>query len=360
MKLAIVGTRGIPNRYGGFEECAEQLSLRWVAQGHQVRVYGVHHHPYSEPHYHGVERVSIFDPQRWGSASQFVYDLGCILHLKKNPVDAVLQLGYTSSGIWQRLWPHHFYVATNPDGLEWTRAKYSEPVKRFLKWSEGQAVRRSNALIADAPEIARQLKKEWGVESHCIPYGTERGRAFVGDWVEDLGLEQARFDLILARMEPENQIESMLRARLESESQLPLIVVGGTENSYARRLIGRYACREIRFVGSCYDRPKVEGLRRAARYYLHGHTAGGTNPSLLEAMASGCAVIAHSNPFNRWVLGEQGEYFSNITELAALLSRTEPVPDRRAALNERLERDFDWDSIADRYLEVLKSARPKT
>jgi glycosyltransferase involved in cell wall biosynthesis len=77
-------------------------------------------------------------------------------------------------------------------------------------------------------------------------------------------------------------------------------------------------------------------------------------------MASGCAVIAHSNPFNRWVLGEQGEYFSNITELAALLSRTEPVPDRRAALNERLERDFDWDSIADRYLEVLKSARPKT
>ncbi len=360
MNIAIVGTRGIPNRYGGFEECAEQLALRWAAQGMNVRVYGVHHHPVREPVFKGIERVSIFDPSGMGSASQFFYDLGCIFHLRRNPVDVVLQLGYTSSGIWQGLWPRSLVVVTNPDGLEWTRAKYSNAVRRFLKWSERQAVFRSDALIADAPEIARQLKVQWGVESECIPYGAERNRTFQEDWRQELGLKPGKFDLILARMEPENQIETMILARIESDSDLPLIVVGGVQNRYARRLIDRYARNEIRFVGSCYDRPKVEGLRRSARYYLHGHTAGGTNPSLLEAMASGCSILAHSNPFNRWVLGDQGDYFMGVPDLSELLSRSAEPTDRSEALNERLQRDFDWDSIAERYLKVLTTKRPKT
>ncbi|MBI1315819.1 DUF1972 domain-containing protein [bacterium] len=353
LSIAIVGTRGIPNRYGGFEECAEQLSVRWAAQGIRVRVYHPHHHPVVDPVWKGVERVARWDPRRWGSLSQFVYDALCILHLRHHPVDAMLQLGYTSSGVWQVLMPRNARLATNVDGLEWIRPKYAAPVRAFLKWSEKQVVKRSDVLIADAPEIARLLKQHWGAPSLCIPYGVQLEQPESKAALQQYGLTPKGYDLVLARIEPENQIELIVRAHQKSGSKIPLIVVGGLNHGYARRLAKDCGSETVRFVGGCYEKPIVETLRRQCRWYIHGHSVGGTNPSLLEAMASGCAILAHRNPFNEWVLGDFGHYFESIDALSSALAAHPLAVGNLERHRSRLECEFDWDRIAQDYLDIL-------
>jgi len=353
LSIAILGTRGIPNRYGGFEECAEQLAVRWAKQGIKVRVYHTHHHPVVDPVWMRVERVAQWDPQGWGSFSQFVYDFLCIHHLRRHNVDAILQLGYTSSGIWQSWMPRKARIVTNVDGLEWTRAKYARPVRSFLKWSEKQVVERSDVLIADAPEITHLLQQHWGAASVYIPYGVRLDQTESPTALQQYGLTPRGYDLVLARIEPENQIELILQAHQKSGSQIPLLVVGGLNHRYARRLAQHYGSERIRFVDSCYDKPVVEALRRQCRWYVHGHSAGGTNPSLLEAMASGCAILAHRNPFNEWVLGDSGYYFESVEGLRTALATDPPADGPLEERRSRLEQEFDWDRIAQNYLDIL-------
>src|SRR5688500_16446735 len=133
LKIAILGTRGIPNNYGGFEQIAGYLSKGLVEKGHSVTVYNSHKHPYKESIWNGVEIVRCFDPEFLiGTAGQFVYDLNCILHVRKRRFDIILMLGYTSSSVWKDLYPKNAVLITNMDGLEWKRPKYSKPVRKFL------------------------------------------------------------------------------------------------------------------------------------------------------------------------------------------------------------------------------------
>src|SRR5690606_25316653 len=138
MKIAIVGARGIPNFYGGFEQFAEYLSLGLVQKGHDVTVYNSHTHPYQEPTWNGVKIIHCKDPEdKIGTAGQFIYDLNCIRDARKRDYDIILQLGYTSSSIWGWLMPRRkSIVTTNMDGLEWKRTKYSKKVQKFLLFAE--------------------------------------------------------------------------------------------------------------------------------------------------------------------------------------------------------------------------------
>ena len=134
MKIGILGTRGIPNHYGGFEHFAEHLSKGLVERGHDVTVYNSHKHPYHEKEWNGIKITHCFDPEYiLGGAGQFVYDLNCILDARKRNYDIILMLGYTSSSVWGKLYPKNSIVITNMDGLEWKRAKFSKPVQNFLK-----------------------------------------------------------------------------------------------------------------------------------------------------------------------------------------------------------------------------------
>jgi len=150
MKIGILGSRGIPNQYGGFEECAEQLAARLVKKGHAVTVYSSHTHPIKVNSWKGVRIARIWDPEKQlGTAGQFIYDFFGILDSHKRNYDIILQLGYTSSGIWQAFLPRKSRIVTNMDGLEWKRAKYSKTVQQFLKITQLNESHRVSSIAWD-------------------------------------------------------------------------------------------------------------------------------------------------------------------------------------------------------------------
>lgn len=161
MNIAIIGIRGIPNFYGGFEQFAEYLSRGLLSLGHSVTVYNSNLHPYKNNEWNGVRIIHCRDfEDKIGAAGQFLYDLNCIVHTRKCNYDIILQLGYTSSAIWGWLLPtKKCLIATNMDGLEWKRTKYSKLVQRFLLFAEKLAVKKCHNLIADSIGIQDHLKK---------------------------------------------------------------------------------------------------------------------------------------------------------------------------------------------------------
>jgi hypothetical protein len=303
MRIAILGTRGIPNYYGGFEQCAEFLATGLVEHGHEVLVYNSHDHPYKESSWRGVTLIHCYDPEnRLGTAGQFIYDLNCILDLRKRKVDVILQLGYTSSSIWGWLLPQGTVVTTNMDGLEWKRTKYSSKVKNFLLKAEKLGVKYSDHLISDSKGIQDYLKEKYKKDSHYIPYGADVFTNPREDILDEYRLRKQDYDLLIARLEPENSIEIILDGVRKADIKRDFLVIGNHATKYGQYLKDKYKnIQYIQFLGGIYDMEKLNSIRYYSNIYFHGHTVGGTNPSLLEAMASNSLVCANDNPFNRYI-----------------------------------------------------------
>lgn len=356
MKIAILGTRGIPNQYGGFEECAMHLSRIWVGKGHEVRVYNSSLHPFKEDSWNGVEIRRIKDrEERLGTIAQFFYDLACISDVRKQPFDIILQLGYTSSGVWQWYLPSKPRVVTNTDGLEWKREKYSRLVQRFLKWSERLAVRRAHQVVADSPVIQSYLDSAYGSGSVYIPYGAEIPENPSPEILKSYPVKSGQYHLIMARMEPENKIHDILEGLLASNDDTPTLVVGHRQTAYGSYIQKHFKSAKVHFLPGVYDRQEADSLRFFSRRYFHGHSAGGTNPSLLQAMACNCLIYAHDNAFNRYVLGENAHFFSGPNDIVSHL--TNPIPPQESAVwkrnnLKRIRREYQWESVAEQY-EVL-------
>lgn len=352
LSIAILGTRGIPNRYGGFEACAEKLGTILVQRGHRVTVYSGSDHPYRENDWHGVRRVMAGNPERWlGTFGQFIYDLNCNLHSRREHFDVVLHLGYTSDSVWYRLWTRNSVHIVNMDGQEWRRSKYSRPVRAFLLHAERMATLRSRWLVADSGPIGDYLAGKYHLPVNYIAYGADVPLEWDEGIPAGMGLKVHGYDLIIARMEPENNIETAIRAKMGSGEEHPLVIVGN-DNRYRRYLVRKYGdSRLVRFMEAMYDQPVLNSLRHYCRVYIHGHSVGGTNPSLLEAMACGCAVIAHRNPFNGFVLGEDAVYFSGVDELAGHFSSF-AVGSYDGLISRNLRKireEYNWDAIATAY-----------
>lgn len=355
MKIAVLGSRGIPNRYGGFEEMAERVCPLWVSAGHQVTVYTVSDHPERLENLEGVEITHIFNPEKTlGLAGQFIYDLRCILDAKKKDYDIILQLGYTTSGIWSFLWPKQKTV-TNMDGLEHQRAKYKGPLAPFLRWSERRAAKRSKLLVADNPMIADYLTK-YKTPCTTIAYGAEIVSTSNTELLKNKGLPTKDFVLHIGRVQPDNHVKEILESAKESEKIL--VAVGNYSTSYGKKLYRKYqACENIVFPGTIYEKDVVNALRTHCEAYLHGHSAGGTNPALLEAMGCGAFVLAHSNPFNASVLGGLGGLWSSEEELTAMLQN---LPNKEVQIEQgslaqaRIEAHFNWPKIAQEYLKAFE------
>ncbi len=356
MRIGILGSRGIPNSYGGFEACAEKLSRIWVQNGHEVSVYCSHLHPYKDKTWDNVNRISVYDPEhRLGTFGQFVYDGLCIKDARWQKFDILLQLGYTSSGIWQAFLPKKSRVITNMDGLEWKRSKYNWAVKRFLKLSEAWAAKAAHQLVADSKAIQSYLDHTYGPGSVFIPYGADIPDNPNPELLSKYSVEPGKYQLILARMEPENHIETILDGILLSQYNETTLVVGASNNRYSDFLKNKYRDARIRFINAVYDQNETDALRTYCKRYFHGHSVGGTNPSLLEAMASGCLIYAHNNPFNQEVLGSSARYFNNANQIAEALNH--PVDARQTALwkkqnLETIRLHYNWNIIAEQY-EVL-------
>ena len=360
MKIGIIGTRGIPNRYGGFEECAEQLGSRLVAKGHEILVYNSHRHPYQEKSFKGITIAHKYDPEhRIGTFGQFVYDLNCILDARWRNFDVLLMMGYTSSSIWQRFLPDKPLIITNMDGLEWKRSKYAARVQKFLKRAEAWAARGSNLLIADSPVIEEYLDHKYGNDVIYIPYGAVIPDKPDPSPLESYGVKPGEYNLIIARLEPENNLEAMLRGITRSHTRKVTLVIGNHHTSYGEYLKKTFADSRIRFLKSNFDKNTLNQLRYFSHLYLHGHSVGGTNPSLLEAMACSSMILAHDNDFNRAVLGEDAHYFMDDRDVTHAVEHLQRDNLQQLMIKNNLNKiqeRYNWDVIAEQYELIMKQA----
>ena len=355
MKIAVLGSRGIPNRYGGFEEMAERVAPLWVQWGHKVTVYTIDNHPEKAQVFEGVRIKHVYNPEeRLGLAGQFVYDLLCILDARKNDYDIILQLGYTTSALWSFLWPKEKTI-TNMDGLEHKRAKYRGVLSSFLRWSERRAVRGSKELIADNPMIAEYLKK-YNRPCTTIAYGAQVVCTSNRTILDNQGLPTRDFVLHVGRIQADNHLKEILESAKQSGKTL--VAVGDYSTSYGKKLYHKYRERaHIICPGTIYDKEIIDALRMHCDAYLHGHSAGGTNPALLEAMGCGSFILAHNNPFNASVLGGLGGLWSTAEELTSMLNNL-PNNDVRAAQKElaqsRIKEHFNWEGVAKAYINTFE------
>lgn len=357
MKISIIGTRGIPNHYGGFEQCAEYLALGLVKRGFEVIVYNSHNHPFQEKQWNGVQIVHCYDPEhKLGTAGQFIYDFNCILDARKQNCDIILQLGYTSSSIWGWLMPKKSIVTTNMDGLEWKRTKYSEKVKKFLRYAESLGVKYSDHLISDSIGIQNYLKKAYNVDSTYIAYGATLFEANDTTALKDYNLNIYGYDMLIARLEPENSIEIILDGIAKANIDRPFLVIGNHLTSYGEHLKKKFSeFKQIRFIGGIYDINILNNLRYYSNIYFHGHTVGGTNPSLLEAMASNSLICANNNDFNKYILGTDAIYFDNSDDVVNHMLNVNYEDNHfQTMLSEnklKISNVYDWELIIDQYAE---------
>lgn len=359
MKIAIIGTRGIPNNYGGFEQLAQFLADGLSERGHQVIVYNSHNHPYREKTWNKVQIVHRYDPEKSiGTAGQFVYDLNCILHARKESFDIILNLGYTSSSVWMWLFPDKAILITNMDGMEWKRSKYSGMVQRFLKVAERLAVKGSDLLVADSVFISEYLSGKYKVRPAFVAYGAQLFADPDVSVLSRFGLKPYGYNMLVARMEPENNIELILEGVATSGSDAPFIVVGHAGNHFGEYLKNRFRdTSTIIFAGAIYDPPVINNLRYHCQLYFHGHSVGGTNPSLLEAMGCRSLIAAHDNGFNRSVLGEEAYYFSTIGDIHRVLKncqRHSEISSRWLSMNyDKIEKNYSWPRIVSEYESLM-------
>lgn len=359
MRIGIIGTRGIPNHYGGFEQFAEYLSLGLVERGHEVTVYNSNNHPYQETIWKGVRIIHCYDPEdKIGTVGQFIYDFNCILDSRKRDFDIILQLGYTSSSVWGWLLPRRkSVVTTNVDGLEWKRTKFSPKVKRFLKHAEKLGIKYSDHLISDSIGIQDYLKASYQKESLYIPYGADLFTKPDKSCLKEYGVEVQRYSMLIARLEPENSIEMILDGVVQAGQDEKFLVIGKHETKFGLYLKDKFkGHNNIIFSGGVYDINILNNLRHFSRLYFHGHTVGGTNPSLLEAMASQALIVANRNVFNESILQNDAFYFEDADEVSQLLKNTDKgmYMGLLEANNLKILQTFSWHRIVSQYEEHFK------
>jgi len=357
MKIAVLGTRGIPNRYGGFEQAAENLSMMWNILGHEVTVYNPDDHPYKDKTWNGVKIKQICsNEKRFGVVGTSIFDYLCLSDALNQDYDVVFELGCSASVFYQSKNKRDFKIITNMDGLEWKRSKWNKITRKFLEYLEMQAVLKSDALIADNPGIQDFLKNKYNADSYYIPYGADVFENPNMKVLEGIEQEPYSYFLLVARFEPENNIEMILDGYIQSKSKEPFFVVGNYKTKYGNVLVDKYKKYPlIIFLGSIYNFMTLNNIRYFSKIYFHGHSVGGTNPSLLEAMGCSCCIAAHNNAFNRYVLGEDSYYFNNSNDVAHIInSYAENCREYYVQNNKiKIKINYNWKSISKQYLEIL-------
>jgi glycosyltransferase involved in cell wall biosynthesis len=347
LRIAILGTRGIPNYYGGFEHISQHLAKGLVKKGHHISVYNSHRHPHQEKKWQDVTIIHCYDPEyKIGTAGQFIYDFNCLMHARKMHYDILLFMGYTSSSIWGALYPKNSIIITNMDGLEWKRSKYNKITQNFLKYAEKLAIKYSQFHIADSTAIQSYLKDKYRIESEFIPYGAD----LIQNQQEK---DKPAYYLLMARMEPENNIEMILDGFSQSNSQKQFKVLGNIQNNFGKFIAKKFKNdSRIQFLGANFDTQIVNSLQHHSFLYFHGHSVGGTNPSLLQAMANGAVIAAHQNPFNKAVLQDNGFYFNNANEVKQLIETVKKDDSTLKFVTNNyssIETQYNWEKIINEY-----------
>ena len=350
MRLAIVGTRGIPARYGGFETFAEELSTRLAARGHEMTVYCRERH--SEKFYRGV-RLKYLPTIRHKYFDTLAHTLLSTLDLLFAHQDAAL---YCNAANAIFTWAPRLSgtpVALNVDGLERNRKKWNRAAKAWYRMSERMATWMPNAVVTDARSIAEYYRERYGRASEMIPYGAETGAVETRGALQELGLEARKYFLYVSRMEPENNALLVREAFERVATPFKLALVGDAPYAadYIRRVRDTRDPR-VAMPGAIYG----EGYRELGSHcfaYIHATEVGGTHPALIEAMGRGALTLYLDTPENAEVAGGAGIPFRHDT-LAEVLESVLAMPEDecdqwRARAMERVRSRYSWDAVTDAY-----------
>lgn len=363
--LRILGTRGIPAQHGGFETFAESLALYLVAQGWAVTVYCQPDGDgeVSEDSWQGVRLVHI-PVKQGGAAGTIIFDWRSTVHASKED-GLVLTLGYNTAVFCLMYRLKGIVNLINMDGLEWKREKWSWFEKTWLYLNERLGCWLGNHLIADHPEIKAHLASRVSTNKiTMIPYGADSITSADVSLLNAYRINPGQYGIVIARPEPENSILEIVEAFSKKHRGMNLVVLGKyypEENEYHKRVVTA-ASEEVKFIGAIYDKATINALRLYARFYVHGHTVGGTNPSLVEALGASLPVLAHDNKFNRWVAGEGAFYFADTDECAGYLDRLciddIALLESRKNSSQQFENRFKWDVVHQKYEQLLEQWLP--
>jgi glycosyltransferase involved in cell wall biosynthesis len=347
----------VPARYGGFETAVEEVGRRLVERGHEVTVYcrGADR----TPRYLGMRRV-LLPAVRSRTAETPSHTLLSMLHLatrrRARRADVAVVFNAANAPLLPLVRAARVPVAVHVDGLEWKRGKWGPNGRRFYLFGERCAVRWGDALIADAVGIQDYYRERYDVGTDYLAYGAPVLEQPAVERLGELDLAPQGYHLVVARLEPENHVDVVLRGYVASGSTLPLVVVGSVPYASAHAdEVQRLAAGDprVRMLGGVWDQELLDALYAGAACYLHGHSVGGTNPSLLRAMGAGASVVAFDVDFNREVVGEHGLFFADDGAVAKALAQVEADPPaaraRGAAGREAVARRYRWDDVAAGY-----------
>jgi glycosyltransferase involved in cell wall biosynthesis len=355
----MIGTRGIPARYGGFETAVEEVSLRLMDRGHEVTVYnradrrGVHS-------WCGVDVVEL-PAMRKKQLETLSHTFLSVLHARHQPVDAAVVFNAANSFFVPILKRAGVPTALHMDGLEWQRSKWGRVGKTYYRLAEHRGVHVADALIADAEGIANYYRQRYGASTELIAYGAPIRSRKQADTaaISRFGVQPNEYHLVVARFEPENHVAEIVRGYVTADAKLPLVVVGFNPypGAYTRTIEGLAADERVRLTGGIWDQELLDALYANCRSYLHGHSAGGTNPSLLRAMGAGAPCIAWDVVFNREVLPSSALFFSDIADFQQHLRAVEEDEVGALTMGEanrvRAFSAYSWDDVAMKYEALL-------
>ncbi len=360
-KLLILGTRGIPAGHGGFETFAERLSLYLVDRGWEVTVYcQVNCQKIIKKKWKNINLVHIPSKNN-SSLNSIIFDYHSTLHALKEE-GIILVLGYNTAVFSILYWLKKRVSIMNMDGMEWWRNKWNLMQKLWLFLNERCGATFSNHLIADHPHIKKLLASY--ISPHkisVISYGTEKVTQVDKSLLKPYKLSPNQYILVIARPEPENSILEIVSAFSSRKWGIKLVILGrySPETVPYHQKVMQAASDEVIFTGGIYDKEIVDTLRFYTRLYVHGHTVGGTNPSLVEALASSSPVLAQDNSFNRWVAGDDAHYFENqahcLYKLEQLLYDNDELKRMKISSTIRYWEQFSHDRDLKAYETLLSS-----
>ena len=360
MRLAIIGTRGIPANYGGFETFAEELSKRLVACGYDVTVYCRSHYvDKGLKEYNGAHLV-VLPTLRYKYFDTVIHSILSMLHAVPKRFDAVLVCNAANSPLIPILEWTGTPVAVNVDGLERHRKKWNALGRSYYSLGEKASLWFASRVVTDARVIRDYYKERYAADTTLIAYGAEVRREPSPDVLDRYGLSCENYVLYLSRLEPENNAAMVIEAFRSVETDKQLMIVGDAPYAAKYKKDLRSLADgddRINFAWAIYG-PDKKALEQNAAAYIHATEVGGTHPALIEAMGAGNCCLVYDTPENREVAADAGLYYSDTESLAALLTRVladrELVTEYRRRAQERVRDNYDWDSVTDAYEKLFE------
>lgn len=352
MKICVIGTVGVPASYGGFETLVERLI---EDKSVTFYVYCSSKHYSKRPHeYNGAKLIYI--PLKANGVSSIFYDIFSLAHALYYGHRNFLVLGVSGAIFFPivKLFSN-IRLVTNIDGIEWKRDKWKGLAKIFLKYSEYLAVKFSNIIVSDNSAITNYVSNRYNQDCNTIPYGGEhalRSSKSTENTPNSMPIANS-YALSICRIEPENNVHTILEAI--SKSKLPIVFIGNWDaSSYGRSLFKKYGkFKNIQLLNPIYCLDALHSYRKSCLVYIHGHSAGGTNPSLVEMMHFSRPIVAYDCSFNRATMENMGNYFSSSASLGDLIKNTSNLVSGDV-LKEIAQRRYTWDIIRRKYLDLFE------